>query len=41
MSTFAWIVAAGLAMSLIALVGGTTLLLPETRLRRALQPRLA
>ena len=38
MSTLAWIVTAGLAMSALALVGGVTLVLPERTLDRTLLP---
>lgn len=38
MEALIWIVAGGVAMSVIALVGGLTLLLPETVLRRLMLP---
>ena len=38
MSTLAWIVVAGLAMSALALVGTVTLVLPPARLERILLP---
>jgi zinc and cadmium transporter len=38
LNTLAWIVAAGLAMAAIALVGSVTLVLPEPALRRLLLP---
>jgi len=38
MSTLAWIVVFGVAMSLIALVGGVTVLLPEPALARLVMP---
>ncbi len=41
MSTLAWIVAAGLAMSAIALVGASTLLLSETTQQRLVRPLVA
>lgn len=39
--TLGWIVASGLGMAAIALVGGLTLLLPEATLRRLLLPLVA
>ena len=41
MTTLLWIVAAGLLMSAIALVGSLTLVLPEARLKRLLLPLVA
>jgi zinc and cadmium transporter len=41
MTVLAWIVASGLAMSAIALVGSITLLLSEETLRRAVSPLVA
>jgi zinc and cadmium transporter len=41
MSTLAWIIVFGLAMSAIALVGGVTILLPERTLARVLMPLVA
>ncbi len=41
MSTFAWILASGLAMSAIALVGSATLLLREATLERIVTPLVA
>jgi zinc and cadmium transporter len=41
LSTFGWILGSGLAMSLLALAGGVTLLLPERRLQQALLPMVA
>lgn len=41
MSTLAWIIVSGLAMSAIALVGSVTLLLSEQTLRRVLLPLVA
>jgi zinc and cadmium transporter len=41
MSVFGWIVASGVAMSAIALVGSVTLLLPEPALRRIILPLVA
>jgi len=41
MSTFAWIVASGLAMSAIALVGSVTLVLSESTLQRIILPLVA
>jgi zinc and cadmium transporter len=41
MSPLGWILASGLAMSLISLVGSVTLLLPEARIRQALLPMVA
>jgi len=40
-STLAWIIVAGVAMSAVALVGGVTLLLPERTLKRVLMPLVA
>jgi zinc and cadmium transporter len=40
-STLAWIVVAGLAMSSVALVGSVTLVLPERTLKRLLMPLVA
>ena len=39
--TFWWIVGSGLLMSVIALVGGVTLLLDERTIRRILTPLVA
>lgn len=41
MGTFGWIVASGLAMSALALVGGLFLLLPERHLTRLILPLVA
>jgi zinc and cadmium transporter len=41
MSTFAWIVTSGLAMSAIALVGSVTLVLSESTLQRIILPLVA
>mgnify|MGYP001824584102 FL=1 len=41
MNTFAWIVASGLAMSAIALVGSVTLVLRESTLQRIILPLVA
>jgi zinc and cadmium transporter len=41
MDTFGWIVASGLAMSVIALSGSATLLLPQAALARLLTPLVA
>jgi zinc and cadmium transporter len=41
MSTLAWIIAAGVAMSLLALSGGITLLLPEAVFDRVVPPLVA
>jgi zinc and cadmium transporter len=41
LSTLAWITAAGIAMSLLALSGGITLLLPETAFARIVPPLVA
>jgi zinc and cadmium transporter len=41
MNTFAWIVASGLAMSAIALVGSVTLVLSESTLQRIILPLVA
>mgnify|MGYP001811648628 CR=1 FL=1 len=41
MPTLAWIIAAGIAMSSLALVGSLTLLLPEQKLQRVLMPLVA
>jgi zinc and cadmium transporter len=41
MSTLAWIVLSGVLMSMIALIGSITLLLPEPVLRRVLLPLVA
>lgn len=41
MSTLVWIIASGVVMSLLALVGGVTLLLPEKTLQQFLLPLVA
>ena len=41
MSTFGWILSSGLAMSMLALVGGLTLLLPERVFARVVIPLVA
>lgn len=41
MSDFAWVVATGLAMSVIALVGSLTLVLPKATMQRILLPLVA
>jgi zinc and cadmium transporter len=41
MSTLGWILVAGAAMSMLALVGGVTLLLPERTLDRIIMPLVA
>jgi zinc and cadmium transporter len=40
-STLAWIVVSGVAMSAVALVGGVTLVLPERTLKRVIMPLVA
>jgi zinc and cadmium transporter len=41
MSTFAWILVGGIAMSCLALVGGVTVILPEKTLQRIVMPLVA
>jgi len=41
MTTFLWILASGIAMSAIALVGAVTLILNETTLQKLLLPLVA
>ena len=41
MSTLTWIVVSGVAMSLVALVGGITTVVPEHRFRRVVMPLVA